>query len=171
MNKIKELFLKYKEIIMYLIMGVATTAVNWVVYGISVSAISAGSSLSVSLNNMFNTNLKADVINIFLANALSWLIAVIFAYVTNKIFVFESYSWKPSFVVKEFVLFVSARVATGVIEIFGVPLLADLGLDQYKGMLSKIVISVLVVILNYVFSKLFVFKDNKNKEESASATK
>lgn len=148
---LKNLFIKYKEIIMYLIMGVATTAVSWVTYGASVSIINVGS----------------EITNIFIANIIAWILAVAFAYITNKIFVFESRSWKPAFVLKECALFVSSRLATGVLEIVAVPFLVKLGLDQkvfgIDGMFSKVLVSVLVVILNYVFSKLFVFKDNKEE--------
>ena len=86
-----------------------------------------------------------------------------FAYVTNKIWVFNSRSWEFNFVIKELIKFVSARLLTGFLEWFGVPFLVTIGLD-YKplgidGGLSKIVISVLVIILNYVFSKLIIFKN------------
>lgn len=114
----------------------------------------------------WNLNIKPNTIDIFIANVLAWVLAVIFAYVTNKLFVFESYSWNPKFVLRELALFVSARLATGVLEIFGVPFLADLGLNQtifgIDGMVSKIIVSVLVVILNYVFSKIFIFKKEKD---------
>jgi putative flippase GtrA len=153
MNTMKNLFLKYKEIIMYLIMGGATTVVNWAVYAISVSLINT------------NASVLGFQLDVLISNVLAWILAVIFAYVTNKIFVFESYCWKLSFVFKEFVLFVSARFVTGLLEIFGVPWLVGLGLNQkifgIEGMVSKVFVSVLVVILNYVFSKLFIFK---NKE-------
>lgn len=148
MKTIKDLFLKYREIIMYLIMGGGTTVVNWGVYAVSVTI------LPIS---------KADT-KVLVANIIAWTLAVIFAYVTNKIWVFESYSWKLKFVIKEVFLFVSARLATGLLEIFGVPLLVKLGLNQtifgIEGMVSKILVSIIVVILNYIFSKLFIFKNN-----------
>ena len=152
MDTIKNLFLKYKEIIMYLIMGVATTVVSWGVFA-----------LAVRILPLSNEDIKATV-----ANIISWILAVIFAYVTNKIWVFESYSWKIEFIIKEFSLFVSARLITGLLEIIGVPLLIKLGLNQTilgtYGMASKIFVSVFVVILNYVFSKLIIFKkDSKEK--------
>ncbi len=69
--------------------------------------------------------------------------------------------------IKEFISFVAARAVTGVIEIFGVPLLVKIGLNQrifgVDGALSKVIVSVVVVVLNYVFSKLIVFKNKKNK--------
>lgn len=148
MNNIKSLYLKYKEIIMYLIMGGLTTAVNWVTYAILVKTFSTPVSLS---------------------NVVAWIVSVLFAYVTNKIFVFESYSWSPRFVIKELFLFISSRFVTGLLEMVGVPALVAYGFDYsilgIKGMLTKIIVSVIVVILNYVFSKLLIFKDDKKTEE------
>ncbi len=142
-----DLFNKYKEIIMYLIMGVATTVVSWISFAILTKIIL----------------IDSEVIRVTIANVLSWIISVLFAYVTNKIWVFNSRSWEFKFVIKELIKFVSARLLTGFLEWFGVPFLVTIGLD-YKplgidGGLSKIVISVLVIILNYVFSKLIIFKN------------
>lgn len=156
MNTIKELFIKYKEIIMYLIMGVATTVVNWGVYAVAISLIRS------------DTIAFGFEIDVLISNIISWILAVIFAYVTNKIFVFESYSWKLNFIMKEFTLFVSARLLTGIIEVLGVSFLVGLGLDQtvfgLKGMVSKVLVSIIVVILNYVFSKLFIFKKSNSEK-------
>ena len=71
MKKIKRLLLKYKEVIMYLIFGVATTLVNWVVYSLL---------------------MKTSAVNMTISNAIAWFTAVVFAYITNKLFVFESKS-------------------------------------------------------------------------------
>lgn len=144
MQRIKDLFIKYKEVIMYLIFGVATTLVNWIVYSLL---------------------MKTSVINMTVSNAIAWFMAVVFAYITNKIFVFESKSWNPAEVWKEVVKFFGARIATGVIEIGGLPLLYYIGVKQsifgVEGFLAKILVSVIVVILNYVFSKIFVFSTKK----------
>lgn len=146
MGYIKELFIKYKEIIMYLIMGVLTTAVNWVVYAV--------------LAGPFNASVTGS-------NIIAWVAGVLFAYITNKIFVFESYNFSPAFLIKELFLFVSARFITGIIEIAGVPALVYIGLDStifgIKGMVAKVAVSVIVVILNYVFSKLLIFKNDKTE--------
>lgn len=132
------------EVIRYLVMGAATTIVSWGTYALFA---------------------KAFGWSITLANILSWICAVVFAYLTNKVWVFHSYSWKISYIMKEAALFVSARLVTGVIEMAGVPLLVKLGMDQeifgVKGMMAKVAVSVLVVILNYIFSKLIIFR---NKE-------
>ena len=98
------------------------------------------------------------------ANMLSWIFAVAFAYVTNKIWVFRSKSWKRDVIVRELGLFLSTRFATGLFEIIAVPFLVFVGMDQtifgIKGAVSKVVVSFLVVILNYIFSKLVIFRKN-----------
>lgn len=151
MKKIKELFLKYKEIIMYLIFGVLTTVVSWGSYALFEILLGLFISDVIVLSSV--------------ANVLSWIIAVLFAFVTNKLWVFESKSWKGSVLVKELGSFVGSRLLTGVLEWFGVPLLMLIGLDQpilgIEGMLAKVLISVIVVILNYVLSKLLVFRNKK----------
>jgi len=152
MNKLKELFVKYKEILLYLIFGGLTTVVSWGTYIIFVKymgmAITPG-------------------------KALSWVCAVLFAFVTNKLWVFESKSWAPKTAIRELVSFFGARAATGALEIFGVPALVKLGMDQQvfgtDGMLANIVVSVVVVILNYVFSKLLIFR--KSKKDAAEEAK
>ena len=161
METIKQLFIKYKEIIMYLIMGGGTTVVNWVVYSLMVIFCHPGNNLTGPLH------ISASTIDVFVANVVSWVLAVTFAYITNKLFVFESYSWNPKFVLKELSLFLSARIATGLIEIFGVPFLVSHGFNQaifgLEGSVCKITMSFLVVLLNYVFSKLVIFKKDKTE--------
>jgi putative flippase GtrA len=129
---------------MYLIFGVSTTLVNWIVYTLLVSVANA---------------------DVTISNAMAWVAAVIFAYITNKLYVFESKSWKISVIVREAISFFGARVASGVFEIFLPALLMKLGLDQaffgIEGFAAKLVVSVLVIVLNYIFSKLFVFKKKK----------
>ena len=144
-KKITELLKKYKEIIMYLFFGVTTTLVNWVVY--------------TPLVNVLDVNATV-------ANFAAWFVAVVYAYITNKLFVFESKSWKTNVIVKEIIAFFGARIASGVFEIFLPGILMALGLNQtffgIEGGIAKIVVSVLVIVLNYIFSKLFVFRKKKN---------
>lgn len=146
MQKLIQLIKKYKEIIMYLIFGVATTLVNWIVYSLL---------------------MKTTVIDMTISNAIAWFAAVVFAYVTNKLFVFESKSWKAAQVWKEVVKFFGARIATGVIEIGGLPFLYYIGVKQslfgVDGFVAKILVSVIVVILNYIFSKIFVFREKREE--------
>ena len=151
---VKKMFVKYKEIIMYLIFGVLTTVVSWGSYAIFEMAFEKA---------IVDVNVLVAV-----ANVLSWVTAVIFAYITNKLFVFESKSFKPTTVFKEIGLFVGSRLISGAVEWVGVPLLVWIGLNQtifgVEGMLSKVLVSVIVVILNYILSKLIVFKKEKTKK-------
>lgn len=138
----KKLLSKYSQIISYIIFGVATTAVNWVVYGVLVSG------LQVDLN---------------ISNIIAWFAAVIFAYITNKIWVFQSRSWNVKCVAKEIILFFSSRLASGSIEILLFPILISCGIDGeifgVQGFVTKLSISVIVIILNYIFSKLMIFRE------------
>ena len=140
LGKIKDLLQKYRHILSYLFFGVATTGVNWVVYTVCVSATA----------------------RINLSNVIAWLCAVIFAYITNKIFVFHSQERTMAGLAKEIGLFFSSRIFSGLVEILGVPFLMWCGLRQtvfgIEGMAAKVAISVIVVILNYVLSKILVFK-------------
>lgn len=168
MEKIKALFIKYKEIIMYVIFGVLTTLVNWVVYTVLIKLFDSAVGNETVLFTLFGRDITMEIFYIFIANFIAWVAGVTFAFVTNKIWVFESKSWKPSVALKEFWLFVLARLITGVLEWFGVPALVAAGMDQplfgIDGFLAKIVVSVVVIILNYVFSKLIIFK-NKDKDK------
>ena len=180
MEKIKQLFVKYKEIILYIIFGVLTTLVNWVTYAIVEPLISAGMHGDETMFTMFGMTITYTTFAIFIANFIAWVAGVAFAFVTNKIWVFESKSWKPSVALKELWLFVAARLITGALEWVGVPLLAALGLDQtivifgkeIEGFIAKIIVSVIVIILNYVFSKLIIFKKkDKDSKERKTAKK
>ena len=159
MKKIRELFIKYREIISYLFWGVMTTLVSWVTYALfDLIFRGIGAELTV-----FGLSVSVTVL---LDTVLSWICAVLFAYVTNKLWVFESRSWAREVVWPEVAKFFSSRAATGVLEIVAVPLLTALGLDQtifgIEGMLAKIIVTVVVVILNYVLSKLIVFRTKKD---------
>lgn len=144
-KKIVNLYLRYKEYIIYIFFGVLTTLVNWISYAV----------LTKKIN-----------VNIIWANSLAWLIAVIFAYITNKIYVFESKSWKVKTVCKEIILFFGARCLSGILEIFSFPILIKCGLNQsilgIEGFLAKILIGIIVTIINYVLSKWAIFKQNLN---------
>lgn len=155
MKKIIDLLKKYifnKEMIMYIIMGVLATVVNWITHAVVVgpmTSLIANQDLALSITT-------------FIAVTVS----VIFAFFTNKIFVFESKSWAPKVFWREFISFILARALTGVLEIFGVPLLVRIGLNQeifgVKAMVAKVSVSVIVIVLNYVFSKLFIFKKKES---------
>ncbi len=155
-DKIKKLIIKYKEIITYVIFGGLTTLVNWAVYAVCTRIIPPSTPTGLS------------EFQLGVCTAIAWIAGVLFAFITNKIWVFESKSFAPKIFIKEFFSFVTARGVTGVIEAVGLPLLVKIGLNQtifgIEGMLAKLIVSVIVVILNYVFSKLIVFRKKKKTE-------
>lgn len=136
-RSMKQLLNKYREIIMYLIFGVLTTVVSLAVYYLLVYTI---------LN-------PDNALQLQIANIISWIAGVAFAYVTNRSMVFQS---KNTNKLKEATSFVAARVVTllmdMVIMFIGVTLLH--GNDKILKLISQVV----VIVSNYVFSKLFVFK-------------
>lgn len=137
MKKIKELYVKYKEVINYLIFGVLTTIVSLAVYYISVFTF---------LN-------PENAIQLQIANIISWIAGVVFAYCTNRKFVFES---KEKNKVKEAGKFVLARVITLVMDMIimwlGVTVL------HLNDKIIKLISQIIIIVSNYLFSKLFVFK-------------
>lgn len=140
-KKIKELYVKYKEIINYLIFGILTTLVNLITKYILLFTI---------LNPTNGFQLQIAII-------ISWIAGVLFAYFTNRKFVFES---KNENKLKEFISFVVARIATLLLEMFIMwffVTLLKLNSDLYV-VIFTLVAQVAVVIGNYIFSKLFVFK-------------
>ena len=135
MEKIKELLVKYRELIVYLVFGVLTTVVNYLVYLPCYNLLHISSSVS---------------------NVIAWVAAVAFAYVTNKPFVFRSHDWSAKTVIPELTKFVGTRIGSGGIET--AILLVFVDLLGMNGNLWKLLTSVIVVILNYVGSKLLVFR-------------
>ena len=138
-RKVWELFLKYKEMVLYLVFGGLTTLVNIVTYALFAYVFNMGTVAST---------------------ALAWIVSVIFAYITNKIFVFESKTDSLAMAVTECVSFFGCRLATGIMDIAVMYVSVDL--LHFNDIIMKIVSNVLVVVLNYIFSKLFIFK----KEEA-----
>ena len=169
MEKIKQLFIKYKEIIMYIIFGVATTLVRWITQWVF-SEIFTNIMPKKELTVWF---LHYDSTAVFVATLLSWLVAVIFAFITNKLWVFESKSWKLSVAVREFWQFFLSRAITGVIEIGGIYILVGVGVDmlviQKSSMDATVLMSGLIMVLNYIFSKLIVFKNREGEEQKTPA--
>ena len=135
MEKLKALLVRYRDIIVYLIFGVLTTAVNYIVY--------------LPCYNILGLSGSAS-------NAIAWLAAVAFAYLTNKPFVFRSRDWSAKTVIPELTKFVGCRVGSGVLETAIIFLTVDL--LGWNGNVMKLLTSVLVVVINYIGSKLLVFK-------------
>ncbi|MCR5823728.1 MAG: GtrA family protein [Lachnospiraceae bacterium] len=171
MEFIKKLFKRVvnRETVMYLIFGVLTTLVNWVVY-VPFDKLLGGEAKTVTTEGF------QGAIDTFLskgtAGIIAWVAAVAFAYVTNRFFVFEERAHGAKNVVMECGKFVGARVFTGVIEILGTPALVVMGLTaKIFGLdIAKLIVSVIIIVLNYVFSKLFVFK-NMDSEKKRSTEK
>jgi len=148
-RKLKMLYDKHKEIINYIIFGIITTAVNWISYALLVYVLKN----TTTLNEDIYTNTS---------NIISWIIAIIFAFITNKIWVFESKTWELKTTLREAGSFLGSRTLSFFIEIGSFNLLIKAGLSQslfgVEGFFAKIIVTIVAVILNYFFSKLFVFK-------------
>lgn len=126
---------KYRESIMYLVFGGLTVGVNIATY--------IGLTRIIELNYM-------------VANIIAWIVAVIFAYITNKFFVFESNNTEIKFLIKEFTSFVSCRLLSGVMEMILMYVMIDMmGINDF---ITKIFTNILVIVLNYVLSKVIIFK-------------
>ena len=135
MQMIINLIKKHKSFIAYGVFGVFTTIVNIVTYDFCYNHLGISNTLS---------------------NIAAWILAVTFAYLTNKVWVFDSKSWKWEVLKREVVAFISCRLATGILDIVIMFVCVDiLGLHA---LLMKIISNVLVIILNYIFSKLVIFK-------------
>ena len=139
MKKIKELYLKYKEIINYLVFGGLTTVVNFVTYYITARIIG---------------------IEEVTSSGISWFCSVLFAYITNKLFVFESKSNSKKEFFKEMISFFLARIASGILCDVGTFALM-VKVFNVNDIIAKIVTQIMVVIVNYVFSKLIIFRKKK----------
>lgn len=138
-----------KETITYIIFGVLTTAVNYAVFGVGIEWFGEEYHL--------------------LINAVAFVLSAAFAYVTNKIFVFESKSWKLKVLAKEIPSFFSARLASFFFEEAGLLLFVDIlkvGEKEIFGvsgvMIVKLFLAVIVVIVNYILSKFLIFKKKKD---------
>lgn len=137
MEKLKKLwrFLTTREMILYIVFGVLTTVINIVVFDRFYYAL--GWSWQA-------------------ANVLAWVLAVLFAFITNKLFVFESKSFRTGLFWHECVGFFAARLLSLGVDMLCLKLLIDI--LAWNELLSKIIDNVLVVIINYILSKLVVFR-------------
>ncbi|TFZ93039.1 GtrA family protein, partial [Clostridioides difficile] len=125
----------HKETILYLFFGTLTTFVNIISY-------------------LFFTRVVS--LNFIIANILAWILAVLFAYFTNKFFVFESKVIEIAFLFKEFLSFVSFRLFSGITEMLIMYIMIDLLF--INDIIVKVFTNIIVIVLNYVFSKMIIFK-------------
>ena len=145
MSSVIDFYKKHKETILYLMVGVLTTIVNWGTYAILVQ-------LGVEIN---------------LSNIISWVVGVSFAFVMNKWFVFMSKCLTPLVVLRELGSFFAARIITGAIAIVLFPIVYALGMDQtilgIDGFMAKMFTTVIEIILNWIFSKYLIFDLTKKR--------
>lgn len=135
----KKLYISYREVINYLIFGVLSTIVNFVSYYIFARLVG---------------------IDEVISSGMSWFCSVLFAYITNKIFVFDSKTESKKDLLKECISFFLARIVSGILCDVGTFALMVKVL-KINDIVSKIVTQVMVVIVNYVFSKFIIFKRKK----------
>jgi putative flippase GtrA len=135
---IKELYIKYKEIINYLIFGILTTIVSLLTYYLLVYTI-------------LNPN---NPIQLQIANIISWITCVTFAYITNRKYVFNS---KDKNIIKEITKFYSSRLSTLFIDMFIMFIFVTK--LNFNDKIIKIIVQIIIIILNYILSKLLVFKN------------
>lgn len=141
-KKLKKLFREKRELVLYIFFGGLTTAVGYGSYWFFRWLISGESTI--------------------VPNTLKWICAVTFAYLTNRKWVFESKQTRPSALIREAALFYGGRLLTLGVDIILMVLLVDL--PQKYGLwelFALIIVSVVVLVLNYIISKLFVFRKKK----------
>ena len=139
---IKDIYIKYKKIILYLFFGGCTTLVNIASYYV--------------LSHVFNCS-------VMFSTVVAWVLAVLFAYITNRKMVFDSKASGKKKVFKEFVSFIACRIATGIVDWLCMYIFVEkIG---FNDMVIKIIANIIVIILNYVASKLIVFKDKDKKSQ------
>ena len=149
LDKCKELYKKYEEIIVYLIVGVLTTIVSWGCQFLWNAVVFGNPAYPTPSQNL-------------VLSAVNWVSGVIFAYFTNRKHVFKSHAPMLSEAPK----FVLSRVSTLILDMVVMQVLTAVGVNL---LIATVISAVLVIIGNYVFSKLFVF--NKKKDDGAEEAK
>ncbi len=134
------IYRKHEEGINYLIFGFLAFVLNYILYFVFADAVA---------------------MHYMAATGLSWVLTVVFAYWTNRTFVFKSQNKETKAVVTEFVSFIGARVATEVLELGLMYLMVDVMAVNDK--ISKLICQVIVILANYVLSKIWIFKDTSKK--------
>ena len=138
MSKLLQLLKDRKGAILYIVFGVLTTLINWITYYV-----------------FFDICRFSNVI----ATIFAWLFAIVFAFITNKIWVFESKSFETKRLVKEAASFLAVRAATGLLDV--VIMFVSVDLLNSNAYVWKILSNVVIIISNYALSKLIVFKKEK----------
>mgnify|MGYP003371345944 FL=1 len=134
MNKVLNLYQKYREVILYILFGGLTTLINLLVY-----------------NTMYYYIESSNLLSTIVA----WILSVLTAFLTNKQIVFRSSSWNLEILWKEGVKFFECRIGTGILEIIFMYITVDI--LRWSGFIMKLIVNVIVIILNYVASKRIIF--------------
>ena len=133
--------MKNREVVLYLLFGFLTTVLNVIVFAGCVRLLNFG---------------------ILVSNVFAWIISVLFAYLTNRRFVFDSRASSAIDIIKECLVFFAGRIGTGIFDIIAVYIVVEILL--FNDIITKIVVNFLVVVFNYLISKFLVFKrENKDK--------
>lgn len=148
-KKIQDLYYKYEEVLMYLFFGVLTTAVSFITAGLSKAGLEA-------------LSLGANPVSV-ISTVISWICAVTFAYVTNRLWVFDSNASGKKALLSEAASFYGGRIFTLIVET--VMMWVGYSLIGINYWVTKIAANVVVLILNYIISKIFVFKDKEKTNE------
>ena len=148
LGKLADLYEEHKEGMRYLVFGVLTTLVNIVVSAFTYYIVFKNLSEEIKVN---------------LSTIIAIIAAWIFAYITNKLYVFESKTSNFKELMQEIVSFVGCRATTAVVEIGLMNLLVTV--LHFNYMLMKIIVNIIIIILNYIFSKLIIFRNKKPKGE------
>lgn len=135
MNTIIEALRKNKQLLLYLFFGICTTAINTICYWLLYDAL--------TLSNIVST-------------ILAWLAAVLFAFVTNKVFVFESKRTNTTDRIYEVISFFGCRLLTGILDVAIMAFAVDK--LQWNGLLWKLISNIIVTIINYIASKFLIFR-------------
>ncbi len=137
-----DLIKRHREGLLYIIFGCGTTLVNWLAYSVCVEAFNLGVTVS---------------------NAIACFVSIVFAFITNKLLVFQSKCHDIKTLIREASAFLASRAVTGIIDIFAPAVLIGLGVNGtifgIEGFVAKLISSAIVIILNYVLSKVIVFRN------------
>lgn len=133
-----EQYQKHKQIILYLFFGICTTAINTICYGVLHELL--------CVDNIPST-------------ILAWLAAVIFAFITNKMFVFKSKRLRTSERLKELTSFFGCRIMTGILDVVIMAVAVDY--LKWNSLIWKLISNIVVTAINYLASKFMIFKNNK----------
>lgn len=131
----KKAFNQYKGVIRYLFFGICTTIINIMSY--------------YACTYMIGWTVVSSTV-------VSWLLAVSFAFITNKIWVFESKTWNKGSVIKEVLSFFLCRILTGVLDL--IIMIVSVKILGWSDILMKAISNIAVIMLNYIASRLFIFR-------------